>query len=122
MRQIYNKSAALISRQENVSLCTRQSAQPGPVPAVLHRYGRHARGLETLQVCVCGCVLNSSDSLFIYWCVYSHALCVSRQVCVPQLAVDGGWKHGPLLHLSQALRAPGLAVRRRDVDASGHQL
>lgn len=44
------------------------------------------------------------------------------QVCVPQLAVDGGWKHGPLLHLSQALRAPGLAVRRGDVDASGHQL
>lgn len=44
------------------------------------------------------------------------------QVCVPQLAVDGGREHGSLLHLSETIRAPGLAVRGRDVDASGHQL
>lgn len=44
------------------------------------------------------------------------------QVRVPQLAVDGGREHGPLLHLPEALRAPGLAVRWGDVDASGHQL
>lgn len=47
---------------------------------------------------------------------------VSGQVCVPQLAVDGGGEHGPLLHLPAALRAPGLPVRGRDVDASGDQL
>lgn len=43
------------------------------------------------------------------------------QVRVPQFAVDGGREHGPLLHLPEALRAPGLAVRWGDVDASGHQ-
>lgn len=36
--------------QENVSLGARQGAQSGPVSAVLHRDGRHARGLQTLQV------------------------------------------------------------------------
>lgn len=38
-------------RQENVSIGARQSAQSWPVSAVLHRDGRHARGLQTLQVC-----------------------------------------------------------------------
>lgn len=44
------------------------------------------------------------------------------QVRIPQLAVDGGREHGPLLHLPEALRAPGLAVRWGDMDASSHQL
>lgn len=107
----------LSSHQENVSFYARQGAQSGPLPAVLYRDGRHARGLQTLQV--------SADFFFILVVVvfsfYLHALS-STQVCVPQLAVDGGWKHGSLLHLAAALRAPGLPVRRRDVDASGHQL
>lgn len=60
-------------------------------------------------------------SYLAYYLFTVHTL-RPAQVRVPQLAVDGGRKHGPLLHLSQALRAPGLAVRRRDVDASGHQL
>ena len=44
------------------------------------------------------------------------------QVRLSQLAVDGGGKHGPLVHLPAPLRAPGLAVRGRDMDASGDQL
>lgn len=40
----------LSSHQENVSFCARQGAQSGPLPAVLYRDGRHARGLQTLQV------------------------------------------------------------------------
>lgn len=114
------RASSLSSPQEDVSFCTRKSAQSGPVPAVLHRDGRHARGLKTLQVCVYVCV--KLTKLTIYLLVYSPPRVHTRQVCVPQLAVDGGWKHGSLLHLSQALRAPGLAVRWRDVDASGHQL
>lgn len=52
----------------------------------------------------------------------THARVPGLQVRVPQLAVDGRREHGPLLHLAQALRAPGLSVRGRDVDASGDQL
>lgn len=106
----------LSSHQENVSFCARQGAQSGPLPAVLYRDGRHARGLQALQV--------RGDFFILVVVVFSFYLQAlsSTQVCVPQLAVDGGWKHGPLLHLAAALRAPGLAVRRRDVDASGHQL
>lgn len=54
----FHNNSSLASPQENVSLCARKSAQSGAVPAVLHRNGRHARGLKTLQVCVCVCVLN----------------------------------------------------------------
>ena len=36
--------------------------------------------------------------------------------------MDGGGEHGPLVHLAAALRAPGLPVRRGDLDAAGHQL
>lgn len=52
----------------------------------------------------------------------THARASSPQVCVPQLAVDGRREHGSLLHLAQTLRAPGLSVRGRNVDASGDQL
>lgn len=49
----------LSSHQENVSFCARQGAQSGPLPAVLYRDGRHARGLQTLQV---------SADFFFYSC------------------------------------------------------
>lgn len=52
------------------------------------------------------------------------ALMVSRlaQVCLPQLAVDGGGEHGPLLHHTTALHPPRLPLLGGNVDEANHQL
>ena len=71
-------------------------------------------------VCVCVCV--TWVKVIIHLLVYLRLRARSLQVRVPQLSVDGGGEHGPLVHLPAPLRAPGLSVRGGDVDASGHQL
>lgn len=72
--------------------------------------------------CVCVCVCNTWINVIIHLLVYLRLRARSLQVRVPQLPVDGGGEHGPLVHLPAPLRAPGLSVRGGDVDASGHQL
>ena len=44
------------------------------------------------------------------------------QVRVSQLAVDGSREYRPLMHHSQVLCSPGLALFGRDMDATDHQL
>lgn len=51
-------------------------------------------------------------------------LTVSRlaQVRLPQLAVDGGREHGPLLHHTTALHPPRLPLLGGNMDEANHQL